>query len=322
MGAFEYPLATIFVTIAVAVIAFHARDFCFLFVSRRFRTAHAFGALSFVLSLIFATLVLMFFQTVNISEVMCKASILTCATLYASTKLSTYLFLIERVHLVTAMKISHKNDKIFIRNISLLSPYGIILVLMLLSFIGYHGEAVTYGDSYDCYIGLEKMSAVPLVTYDSIFSVFLTLQFVKPLQNSVNKSERVQATARKNMIGSTVALVSSLLNILFLVLFPATRALYCLTFCVWDVLICTMVIYYMSMSNVLRNFAEGGSYTPTRDSQITSRVEQSPLSTGTHKFRSHKLVHVIHTPTSNHDDDPIPSPSNRIQSSCQSPTSK
>ncbi|CAM9686649.1 unnamed protein product, partial [Heterosigma akashiwo] len=201
----------------------------------------------FCLSLLFQVLVLVYLQTVNDSKAMCTTSILTCILVYASTKLATYLFLIERVHLVTGMKIPRPKDKRFILNMALLAPYGVVLILMLISFNGFHGKSHTYGDDYDCYIGINKISSVPLVTYDTCFAFFLTVQFLAPLKEAQKKAANssIKDTARRNMIGSTVATTVSFLNILSLAIFPAERAFYCLTFCVIDTLTASMVVYYM-----------------------------------------------------------------------------
>mmetsp|Transcript_13036 Transcript_13036/g.20396 ORF Transcript_13036/g.20396 Transcript_13036/m.20396 type:complete len:179 (+) Transcript_13036:1-537(+) len=166
---------------------------------------------------------------------------------------------------------------------ALLAPYGVVLILMLISFNGFHGKSHTYGDDYDCYIGINKISSVPLVTYDTCFAFFLTVQFLAPLKEAQKKAANssIKDTARRNMIGSTVATTVSFLNILSLAIFPAERAFYCLTFCVIDTLTASMVVYYMCLGTLLRSLAknkQGGAIKMVSTSSKTSPTTPTNLS--------------------------------------------
>ncbi|GAN09471.1 conserved hypothetical protein [Mucor ambiguus] len=161
----------------------------------------------------------------------------TTSIIVVSTNNSTYILrLIERVHLVTAVKTTRLKTAQYKFHIILLCPYIIIFVLML-SFRNIYLE----GDG-TCTIGLQDIASIPLL----IFNLYLTWLFMKPLTNIGRntrqdwKVTRLYKLARRTLVASVVCLSVSFINVLFVVLSHGhQRGLVCLTMCTVDVTVTT-----------------------------------------------------------------------------------
>ncbi|EIE77808.1 hypothetical protein RO3G_02512 [Rhizopus delemar RA 99-880] len=92
----------------------------------------------------------------------CTLGMLSCDFFYAGSKIVAYAWLIERVHLVTAVKTTRMKTAQYKFHILLLCPYIIIFALML-SFRNIYLEA-----DGTCMIGLQDIASIPLLVYDFV----------------------------------------------------------------------------------------------------------------------------------------------------------
>ncbi|KAF8926983.1 hypothetical protein BGZ58_010728, partial [Dissophora ornata] len=184
-------------------------------------------------------------QTNNYNIISCQFSSLLCIFLYASSKIFIYLFLIERVHIVTALGVTRWNCLMFKFNMALLLPYIGIATLAVI----YRTVEVT--DNGMCRMRLLKESSVPLIAYDTVISSWLTALFVRSLVSSTSMlrgptSSKLREVARRALIGSVLALVLSSANISTFLIFQNERGLFCLALCTLDVTLNAIAIHWVT----------------------------------------------------------------------------
>ncbi|KAG0001903.1 hypothetical protein BGZ79_003966 [Entomortierella chlamydospora] len=210
-------------------------------------------------------------QTNNGNYVSCDLSIFFCIFLYAGSKILIYLFLMERVHVVTAIGVTRWNSKLFKFNIFLLTPYfGLVVIAVI------YRVAKIYDDE-TCHIGLEDIVSFPLIAYDSLLSVWLTTLFMRALISSTSQLQgptrsKLREVARKTLIGSILSLFFSTANIASIVYFKGNqRGVLCLTFCTLDVTLNVITIHWVTTrgrSSAPRSSSSGGGR--------LSRIDPSP----------------------------------------------
>ncbi|OZJ03879.1 hypothetical protein BZG36_03949 [Bifiguratus adelaidae] len=101
----------------------------------------------------------------------CSLSILACDVFYAGSKIITYLWLVEKVWVVQAVKTHRLRTPLYILNLVLMLPYIGIFILMVMFRISY----IT--DQNTCIIGLQPIASIPLLVYDfRVQSSFVDLQ--------------------------------------------------------------------------------------------------------------------------------------------------
>ncbi|KAG2218730.1 hypothetical protein INT45_006882 [Circinella minor] len=193
-------------------------------------------------------------STNNGNMISCTLGMLSCDVFYAGSKIAIYAWLIERVHMVTAVKTVRLKTCQYKFHIVLLCPYVLIFILM-----------VTYRNIYleddgKCIIGLQPVASVPLLIYDFIFNLYLTWLFMAPLMNVGRntrtdwKSTKLYRLARKTLVASLVCLMISFLNVLVVVLTTGhERGLVCLTMCTLDVTINVVTVHWVTTSGGKKN---------------------------------------------------------------------
>ncbi|KAF9352845.1 hypothetical protein BGX26_009361 [Mortierella sp. AD094] len=229
----------------------------------------------YMVSWLFTLMAAMLAQTNNLNPLSCEMSIFVCIVLYSSSKIIIYLFLIERVHVVTAIGISRWNSPMFKINIALLSPYSIIFALA----IKFRMAAIEYNDPNEygqCKIGLLHAASAPFMGYDIFFSCWLTGLFLKALLSSTSKLQgptksKLRSVARRTLVGSILALIFSTGNIAVLVVFNGhERGVLCLLGCTLDVTLNAATIHWVTSS--------GGSQSTKANQRIdSSRYDQSSM---------------------------------------------
>ncbi|CEG78531.1 hypothetical protein RMATCC62417_13125 [Rhizopus microsporus] len=180
--------------------------------------------------------------------VSCTLGMLLCDIFYAGSKIVIYGWLIERIHLVTAVKTSRLRTCQYRVHLLMLCPYGIILALML-----------SYRNIYlepdgTCTIGLQLIASVPLLVYDFLLNFYLTWLFMSPLMNvgmtsRANwKKSRLYKLARRTLVASIVSLLISFFNVLVVVITKGhERGLVCLTMCTVDVTVNVVTVHWVTM---------------------------------------------------------------------------
>ncbi|KAG0325689.1 hypothetical protein BGZ99_000279 [Dissophora globulifera] len=185
-------------------------------------------------------------QTNNFNTVSCTMSIYTCIVLYALSKIVIYLFLMEKVYVVTAVGMTRKDFLLYRINMVLMTPYLGVVALMIIFRVA---ELDTDGR---CYIGLLKPAALPLILYDMFLSCWLTLLFIRPLISSRSLLQgpskgKLRYVARRTLVGAIVALILSSANIFTLVYFQGNeRGLICLSSCTADVTLNAITIHWVT----------------------------------------------------------------------------
>ncbi|KAI7884456.1 uncharacterized protein EV154DRAFT_554875 [Mucor mucedo] len=215
--------------------------------------------LLYFLSWSFATTSAVIVSTNNNNMTSCTLGMLSCDIFYAGSKIVVYAWLIERIHLVTAVKTSRLKTRIYRFHLVLLCPYVIIFALML-AFRNIYLEP-----DGKCTIGLQLIASVPLLCYDFILNLYLTWLFMAPLMNvgltsRANwKRSRLYKLARRTLVSSIVSLLISFANVLVVVITQGhERGLVCLTMCTVDVTINAVVVHWVTTNR-------GGNSKDTRN---------------------------------------------------------
>ncbi|KAG0202686.1 hypothetical protein BGX28_004881 [Mortierella sp. GBA30] len=231
-------------------------------------------------------------QTNNYNNVSCTISIYSCIMLYAASKVIIYLFLIEKVYVVTAVGLTRKEFLLYKVNMCLMLPYLGIIALMIIY------RVAEIDDGGQCRIGLLKPAALPLILYDMVLSIWLTLLFIRPLMSSESLLQgpskgKLRDVARRTLIGAIVAMILSSANVFTLVYFQGyERGLICLSSCTADVTLNAITIHWVT-SRATNN--SSSAVMVDRPSRHSRRQQQHYLGTGVggvggvHEYNSHVL---------------------------------
>lgn len=201
----------------------------------------------FLISWAFSVIAAMLVQTNNFNMLSCELSILSCIALYALSKIIIYLFLMEKVYVVTAVGVTRSNFRLYKINLILMTPYAGVITLMVL-----HRVSRINKDTGECTIGLTRAGALPLILYDIVMSIWLTFLFLRPLMSSTSflqgpSKGKLREVARRTLMGSIIALILSSANIFTLVYFNGDeRGLVCLASCTVDVTLNAITIHWVT----------------------------------------------------------------------------
>lgn len=126
-------------------------------------------------------------------------------------------------------------------------PYMGILALMIIYRVSEVDEATG-----QCFIGLLKPAALPLILYDIFLSCWLTALFIRPLMSSTSLLQgpskgKLRDVARRTLLGCIIALILSSANVFTLVYFDGhERGLICLASCTLDVTLNAITIHWVT----------------------------------------------------------------------------
>jgi hypothetical protein len=188
---------------------------------------------------------LMFFFTESGIHEVCQAASWVCLLLYSATKGQLYIFFIERMHIVHKKPSQTRVESpLYIFNVCLLIPFVVMLFVMTFYRVAY------IGDDQKCRHGLRRESTLPTFLYDTLFSVYSVAVFVWPLfkSQSVRRSDGLRCVVKKNIIGSIVSTISTLLNGFSLFYQEVQDTDFCLLHCTADVMINVLVMNYLISS--------------------------------------------------------------------------
>ncbi|KAG0347841.1 hypothetical protein BG004_006791 [Podila humilis] len=201
----------------------------------------------YLISWLFSVIAAMLVQTNNFNLLSCELSILSCIALYAMSKVIIYLFLMEKVYVVTAVGVTRTNFFLYKINLLLMTPYiGVVTCMVVFR------RARINEENGQCRIGLLKQGAIPLIMYDILMSCWLTFLFIRPLMSSTSLLQgpskgKLRDVARRTLLGSVVALLTSSANIMSLVLTNGNeRGLTCLAMCTVDVTLNAITIHWVT----------------------------------------------------------------------------
>ncbi|KAG1056987.1 hypothetical protein G6F43_001152 [Rhizopus delemar] len=238
--------------------------------------------LLYTLSWAFAVTSAVVVSTNNNNMISCTLGMLSCDIFYAGSKVVIYAWLIERIHLVTALSF---------RNIYLESDGT-------------------------CTIGLQLIASIPLLVYDFFLNFYLTWLFMSPLMNvgmttRANwRKTRLYKLARRTLVASIVSLLISFINVLVVVITKGhERGLVCLTMCTVDVTVNVVTVHWVTInksSNKNKDTAKNKTvYTGDRLSvELTFDAEEPGNTVDKHaKFNFGSLPEMDNRPQSHQADE-------------------
>ncbi|TID16028.1 hypothetical protein E6O75_ATG09086 [Venturia nashicola] len=179
-----------------------------------------------------------------------------------------YLFLVERVVSAAEDRLwaskTRREDRLYVFNFfGLLIPFVTVIILNL----KYREASLQAGM---CYIGINMIALIPLVAYDVLANIYLTCLFMAPLLNAYSfqhrsKTNNLRRTALRAFLGGAITLVSSVANLLALLILKGEQSWICLLCCNSDVLLSVVVLQWMASGD---GPTVRASYPPvTRNSQ-------------------------------------------------------
>ncbi|KAI8064628.1 hypothetical protein BC940DRAFT_305544 [Gongronella butleri] len=260
-----------------------ASGMCFLFGIKTYNVQYKYLSYSkwlviilYMCSWAFTACGLILVSTNNGNYMSCLLSEFSCDVFYAGTKITIYLWLIEKVWVVNAGRTSRWNTKSYRYHIILLTPYVGIFILMII----FHNAWIE-ADGL-CTIGLKPVASIPLLVYDFVINLYMTILFVRPLMkvesgtNSAWKESRLREVAKRTMVASVVCLIVSFANLCALtILNGIERGVICLTCCFVDVMVNVATVHWVTSQ------PSGKSAPPvyTADSKSTPTTQSSQSDT-------------------------------------------
>ena len=114
---------------------------------------------------------------VNASFDICQGAILLCLACYLTTKVLIYIFLVEKAYIIRGSTKPRMKDPLYLFNcFGMLLPYGVVAIINFVWRISY------INDNGVCIIGMERKALLPLIVFDVIVNVYLTVLFLLPLR--------------------------------------------------------------------------------------------------------------------------------------------
>ncbi|KAL2272315.1 hypothetical protein FJTKL_06960 [Diaporthe vaccinii] len=257
---------------------------------------------------VFGSTVLQFGIGTNFNEQACTAAMGLCLFAYVTSKF-IYLFLVDRAHIVRGSKKPRLKSKLYIFNS--FGMLGVYVVITIMNFVLHIAEF----DKGHCVIGLQKPVIIPLISFDALVNVYLTLSFLVPLTSlpTIKWSEvwrtgtfetmlqslqfqrtpaniRLRRLAKKTFIGSCCTLVSSITNLTVLMALNGEESWLCLMCCNSDILFSAIVMHWLTSNEhtATKKPAYANAYVrrsqqsgPSRSATDDTAVVQQPLMVAT-----------------------------------------
>ncbi|XTI95342.1 hypothetical protein V2W45_1016071 [Cenococcum geophilum] len=175
----------------------------------------------------------------------CRGVILLCLACYMTTKVLIYLFLVEKAYIVRGRRQPRLKDKLYLFNcFGMICPYIGVFVLNFIFRIAY------IGDDGICIIGMKRVAMIPLLSFEIVVNVYLTLLFILPIRKLYsyrhNVNAALRAVALRTFIGSCATLTSSVVNITVLMVLEGEPAWICMMCCNADILFSVLVLHWVS----------------------------------------------------------------------------
>ncbi|PTB67363.1 hypothetical protein BBK36DRAFT_1097648, partial [Trichoderma citrinoviride] len=194
-----------------------------------------------------ATAVLQHSIGVNSSYGICEAAIILCLVCYVTTKF-IYLFLSEKAYIIRGATAPRLRSKLYLVNS--LGMLTIYVAVVILNFV----FRITDMEDGECIIGMKTAAMVPLISFDTVINVYLTIMFLIPLKRlySYTNMPRTRANVRLRMVafrtfcGAVCTLVSSIVNLSVLMALNGEPGWVCLICCNCDILFSAIVIQWVT----------------------------------------------------------------------------
>ncbi|KAF2031428.1 hypothetical protein EK21DRAFT_111023 [Setomelanomma holmii] len=218
------------------------------------------------------------------TEHICSAAIMICIAFYVGSKIVVYLFLVERAHALRAPYMRRMRDWLWIAGtLSIALGFGALAVIAFVR--GFANISPLDGK---CRIGLPKQVTIPLLTYDLLINILLTLTFVhllapvirsnnlnvlgcnashfakylacccvRPKDTSVDLGRGNRRVARRlkkllwrTFFGACLVLIPTMANLIQMTILGGSESgFFCLTFCTLDVTWSCCVFHWLVISS-------------------------------------------------------------------------
>ncbi|KAI6374675.1 hypothetical protein MCOR25_003138 [Pyricularia grisea] len=254
-GKYEQPFATKPISVVIALTS------CCILACFTMVLAIYFMSFSFV----FGSSILQFGFGSELNYATCSTTTFLCLGAYVATKVFIYLFLVDRVHIVRDSSKARLRSKLYLLNS--FGMMGIYIIIVILNFI----FRITDYDRGMCIIGMKQPVIIPLIAFDAVVNVYLTLLFLipllklysvkltfaKPLTLQLNSLSmpntapniRLQKLAMRTFIGSCCTLASSVTNLTFLMVLNGEVSWLCLMCCNSDILFSAIIIQWVTAND-------------------------------------------------------------------------
>ncbi|KAF3770176.1 hypothetical protein M406DRAFT_241925, partial [Cryphonectria parasitica EP155] len=202
---------------------------------------------------VFATAVLKFGLGLDSSYAVCDGAILLCLVAYISTKVEwllqlIYSFLAEKAYIIRGGLKSRMESKLWLFNtFGMLGAYTVVIILNFVFRIARFDEG-------ECVIGMERRALLPLITFDLVLNVYLTLLFLIPvtalhsfrIKQRTQRRTEIHRMAVRTFFGSMCTLTSSIVNLSVLTVLNGEPGWLCLLCCNSDVLFSALMVHWVT----------------------------------------------------------------------------
>ncbi|KAI9317251.1 hypothetical protein BX666DRAFT_1943832 [Dichotomocladium elegans] len=167
----------------------------------------------------FAIIACMANSTNNANMTSCRLSLYNWIVIYTSIKVSLYLYLIEKIYILSVPQTARIRTPMYLIITSLLVPYAGLIGLQVVYQINHVNP--TY--PYHCTIGLELPASVTTLAYDIVLSLLYTAIFVKysyfpnTAQKTTHMSAALSAIALRSIAVTAGAILNSVVNYCILI---------------------------------------------------------------------------------------------------------
>ncbi|KAF1934804.1 hypothetical protein EJ02DRAFT_429009 [Clathrospora elynae] len=194
---------------------------------------------------IFTTAIMMHGIGINSSPQICEGAIFLCLTCYLTTKIMIYYFLVEKAYIVRGSKKPRLQTKLWLFNcLCMLLPFTVFAVMNLIFRITYINPKGV------CIIGMQEIAMLPLIAFEIIVNIYLTLLFVVPLRNlysyQQNLNPALNRVAFRSMVGTLCTLSTSVTNLVVIMVLKGEPAWICFTCCNADILFCVTILHWVT----------------------------------------------------------------------------
>jgi hypothetical protein len=95
-----------------------------------------------------------------------------------TTKIIIYYFLVERAYIVRGSMQPRLKTKLWLFNcLFMILPYTVFVIMNFVWRITY------INDKGVCIIGMQKIAMLPLITFEVVVNIYLTLLFIMPIRS-------------------------------------------------------------------------------------------------------------------------------------------
>ncbi|KPM34057.1 hypothetical protein AK830_g12512 [Neonectria ditissima] len=202
---------------------------------------------------------------VNSSYAICHGAILLCLVCYLTTKIFIYMFLVEKAHIIRNSYKNRLQSKLYCFN-----SFGMLGLYSVVAILNFIFRIAKIDENGVCIIGMQSISMIPLITFDAIVNVYLTILFLIPLKNLYSfknmpktpANERLKNVAFRTFVGSCCTLISSIVNLTVLMALNGEPGWVCLMCCNADILFSALVIQWVTSKD---NAGSGNSQNNTNN---------------------------------------------------------